>query len=443
MKILWFSHLVPYPQTGLGVLQRSYHLVRELATAHEVYLLAFVQRKIIEDLLGDVEAGLQQAREHLAHYCARVQFLAIPSERSHQGRARLAARSLAGSHPYTIRWLQSQEAERIARAWNGEFDFDLVHFDTLSLAPYRKLFTHGAHSLDHHNIESDMMLRRASIEKNRLKQFYFWQEGVRLRHYERLVCPQFDLNITCSRLDTGRLDAVAPGATVREVPNGVDTEYFRPDGGPEHPASLVFAGNLSWYPNAAAMLFFAERVWPELKKHFPAVTMDVIGANPPPRLAALAARDKDFRVHGFVPDVRPYIGAATLYVCPIMDGGGTKLKILDALAMGKAIVAHPIACEGIGVRDGHDVIFAESAREFVEKIVTLLASPQTRMELSRNARSLAESTYSYAEIGRQLVSELEQCRAVYVTNRNAEDRAHAWRTGQVPGLNRGQTAALH
>lgn len=412
MKVLWFSHLVPYPQTGLGVLQRSYHLVRELATAHEVYLLAFVQRKIIEELLGDVEAGLQQAREHLGHYCARVQFLAIPSERSQLGRARLAARSLVGPHPYTIRWLQSPEAERMAMAWNAEIDFDVVHFDTLSLAPYRELFTRGAKSLDHHNIESDMMLRRASIDKNRLKRFYFWQEGIRLQHYEQRVCPQFDLNITCSSLDTERLEAVAPGATVREVPNGVDTEYFRPDGGPERPASLVFAGNLAWYPNAAAMLFFADTVWPGLKRNFPGVTMDVIGANPPPRLSALAARDKDFRVHGFVPDVRPYIGPATLYVCPIMDGGGTKLKILDALAMGKAIVAHPIACEGIGVRDGHDVIFAEDAGEFVEKIVTLLGSPQMRMQLSRNARSLSESSYSYVVIGRQLVRELEQCRAL-------------------------------
>jgi glycosyltransferase involved in cell wall biosynthesis len=170
------------------------------------------------------------------------------------------------------------------------------------------------------------------------------------------------------------------------------------------------------------MLFFAESVWPALKKELPKVTMDVIGANPPPRLSTLAARDEGFRVHGFVPDVRPYINRAALYVCPIMDGGGTKLKILDALAMGKAIVAHPIACEGIGVRDGHDVLFARDSGEFVRAIVTLLGSPQKRRQLSDRARLLAESLYSYTVIGRKLVKELEECHERHVTNRVAAKR---------------------
>jgi polysaccharide biosynthesis protein PslH len=411
MKVLWFSHLVPYPETGLGVLQRSYHLVRELSRAHDVYLLAFVQRKIISDLLGDVDAGLQRAREHLGQYCTRVQFLPIPSERSGWARQWLAARSLVGAHPYTIRWLQSEHARKVAADWNAAIDFDVVHLDTLSLAPYRSMFPHCAKSLDHHNIESDMMLRRARIERHRLKRLYFWQEGLRLRRYERRVCPQFDLNITCSSLDTRRLEDVAPGVVAAEVPNGVDTEYFHPDGDHEQPRSLVFAGNMSWYPNGAAMLFFADEVWPTLKARVPGVTMDVLGGSPPPRLLALAAADEQFRVRGFVPDVRPYVNRAALYVCPIMDGGGTKLKILDALAMGKAIVAHPIACEGIEVQEGRDVIFARKPDEFADSIAMLLESPERRRKLALNARYLAESTYSYSFIGRRLVDAIERCRA--------------------------------
>ncbi|HEX4267612.1 MAG TPA: glycosyltransferase family 4 protein [Steroidobacteraceae bacterium] len=411
MKVLWFSHLVPYPEAGLGVLQRSYHLVRELSRAHDVYLLAFVQRKIIGDLLGDVEKGLERAREHLGEYCARVQFLPIPSDSSPSRRTWLAARSLIGAHPYTIRWLQSDIARKVAADWNASIDFEVVHFDTLSLAPYRGLFARAAKSLDHHNIESDMMLRRAQIEEHPLKRLYFWQEGLRLRRYESRVCPHFDLNITCSSLDTQRLERVAPGVAVTEVPNGVDTEYFHPNGDFEHSRSLVFAGNMSWYPNAAAMLFFADRVWPALKAKLPGVTMDVVGGSPPPRLSALAARDEDFRVHGFVPDVRPYIGRAAAYVCPIMDGGGTKLKILDALAMGKAIVAHPIACEGIDVQDGRDVIFAREPEEFATSIAMLLGNPELRGRLSLNARALAESSYSYSFIGRRLVSAIERCHA--------------------------------
>jgi glycosyltransferase involved in cell wall biosynthesis len=377
--------------------------------------LAFVQRKIIEDLLGDVVEGLNRAREHLSQYCARVQFLPIPSDSSSLRRTWLAACSLTGAHPYTIRWLQSDIAWSVAADWNAAIDFDVVHFDTLSLAPYRKIFRRGAISLDHHNIESEMMLRRARIEGHPLKRLYFWQEGLRLRRYERRVCPDFDLNITCSSLDTQRLERVAPGVTVAEVPNGVDTEYFFPNGNFEYPLNLVFAGNMSWYPNAAAMLFFADRVWPCLKAKVPGVTIDVIGGNPPPRLSALSERDGDFRVHGFVPDVRPYISRAAAYVCPIMDGGGTKLKILDALAMGKAIVAHPIACEGIEVQDGRDVIFARKPDEFVKSIATVLESPELRNQLSLNARSLAVSSYSYSFIGQRLVSEIERCRAFCVS----------------------------
>ena len=145
--------------------------------------------------------------------------------------------------------------------------------------------------------------------------------------------------------------------------------------------------------------------------------MDVIGANPSLRLSTLAARDGELRVRGFVPDVRPHITSAAVYVCPIMDGGGTKLKILDALAMGMPIVAHPVACEGINLRDGENVVFAREASEFVDAIAALLGNAQWRKRLSANARSLAESSYSYSVIGRTLVSALEHSYALHMSRR--------------------------
>jgi len=419
MNILWFSHLVPYPQTGPGVLQRSYHLVRELARAHRVHLLAFVQGKIVRDLLGDLDAGLATARQHLEEYCERVEFLPIPAEQKRLGRQMLAIRSLLGGHPYSIRWLQTERARRLLAGWSSGIDFDVVHFDTLSLAPYRRLFSHGAATLDHHNIESSMMLRRARMEPQPLRRLYFWQEGVRLRRFEQQMCPAFDLNITCSAVDTQRLRAVVPGVRVEEVPNGVDISYFRPDEGSEEPLSLVFAGNMSWYPNAAAMLFFAERVWPALKREVPQLQMNVVGGDPPARLKAIAKSDASFNVHGFVPDVRPYLHRSAVYVCPIMDGGGTKLKILDALATGKPIVAHPVACEGIEVVDGKHVLFAREPEEFVAQIVALLNSPERRRQMAHNGRALAESTYSYHAIGQKLIAEFERCSALHAQTRKS------------------------
>lgn len=415
-------------------MQRSYHLVRELARHHEVHLLAFVQRKIFKDLSRSVDEEIEIAREHLGQYCTKVRFLPIPSDHKRWGRAKLAATSLIGARPYTIQWLQSKEAWRVASQWNANTRFDIAHFDTISLAPYRRIFTHATLTLDHHNIESHMMLRRAGMERRPLRRLYFRQEGLRLERYERRVCPEFDLNITCSDLDTARLNAIVPQAYIAKVPNGVDTSYFFPAVQPELPNSLVFAGGMSQYANAAAMLFFADKVWPLLKQSVPEATIDILGSNPPDRLRELAVRDRNFRVHGFVHDVRRYIGQAALYVCPIMDGGGTKLKILDALAMGKAIVAHPVACEGISTQDGLNVVYARDSAEFVRQIADLLASPERRRSMSQNARALAESQYAYSAIGQILVTEFERVQSLKTSHRGGTDRVSGTQCGSESAL---------
>ncbi|MGH8626485.1 MAG: glycosyltransferase [Gammaproteobacteria bacterium] len=412
MKILWLSHLVPYPPTGCGVLQRSYNLIRELARWHEVHVLGFVQRQLFEDVGIDATAGTHAGCTELRGFCKEVEFLPIPSDRNRLGKPTLAAKSVFTRDPYSINWLKSSQMLRIALEWRDRGRFDLVHFDTISLAPYHGIFTGHTTTLDHHNIESHMMLRRAALEVNLVKRAYYWQEGKQLARYEVRMCPKFDLHITCSRLDSERLLAQIPGLEVCEIPNGVDVAYFRPDGHEPSPRSVAFAGNLSWYPNVSAMLFFAEQVWPLLHAAVPDVTMHVMGANPLPKLTGFAKANPNFRVHGFVPDVRPYLNDASVYVCPIIDGGGTKLKVLDALAMGKALVAHPVACEGIDVINGETVLFAHTPEEFVQQISGLFADRERARAMGAAARELAIYRYSYGSIGRRLGQIMEQCRDV-------------------------------
>ena len=246
------------------------------------------------------------------------------------------------------------------------------------------------------------MLRRAEQESNLLKKSYFLQEGYKLARYERQICHQFNLHITCSDLDSERLRRVIPGSWIDEVPNGVDVEYFFPTGCDQRPDSLVFAGGLNWYPNQQAMKFFTDEVWPRLKLRVPTVSMDVIGEAPPDFLRRLAEQDPNFKVHGFVDDVRPYLDRAAVYVCPISDGGGTKLKILDAFAMGKATVAHPVACEGIDAVPGKHVLYATTADEYVHQIESLFQTADLRMNMGISARQLILSKYSYQSIGTKL-----------------------------------------
>lgn len=401
MKILWLSHLIPYPPKG-GVLQRSYNLLRETAKRHDVHLVAFVQRDLLRRAFVDVDSGLDESHKALTAFCRDVRFVDIPSEKALWGKHMLALRSLFSRSPYTINWLRSDEMEQAIQTETSRHCFDVVHFDTISLAPYLSLLKTENSLLDHHNIESHMMRRRAEQENNWPRKLYFMQEAVKLLRYEKAMCDCFDVNITCSSLDSNRLAVISPRSRIEEIPNGVDDGYFTPRTGREVPGRLIFAGGLNWYPNRDAMLYFAREIWPELKRRYPQVSMDVIGANPPPELLAIARSDSAFKVHGYVDDVRPYLWQAAVYVCPIRDGGGTKLKILDAFAMAKATVAHPTACEGIDVIPGQNVLLAADPQDYVSKIGFLLSSPAEAEMLGANARRLVVDKYLYSSIGEKL-----------------------------------------
>jgi glycosyltransferase involved in cell wall biosynthesis len=406
MRILWLSHLVPFPPKG-GALQRSYNLLREVAHHHEVHLVAFVQGALLRQCFIDPDDGLEEARSELSTFCANVQFVPIPVERHPHGRTALLLGSLFTRDPYTINWLKSREMHRAVRDAMSRTPFDAVHFDTISLVPYARHVRGKRTVLTHHNVESHMILRRASNEHNWLKKAYMYQEGVKLRRIERATCPAFAWNVTCSALDSERLLSITKDVRIVEVPNGVDLEYFLPTDVEQRPESLIFAGRLSAYPNRKAARFIVEELWPRLKDAVPGVSLDLVGSDPPDEAVHLARRDECFRVHGFVDDIRPYLQRAKVFLCPITDGGGTKLKILDALAMEKAIVADPIACEGIDVVDGISVLFASTPEEYVDAVKLLLENANRRAEMGRAGRALVRDKYSYAALGRKLAETYE------------------------------------
>lgn len=397
-KLLWLSHLVPWPPKG-GVLQRSYYLLREAAREFDIHLLTFNQRA----LLGNV-AALEEAKAALSNICLVLNVLEIPSDRSKLHFIALALKSLVTKMPYTLKWLDSPTYKEVLDKALREFQYDVIHCDTISLAPFLtdKIYSSYKTVLNHHNIESHMMVRRAEKERNIAKRLYFVQEARKLYTTEREYCKKFTLNVTCSDLDRDRLVQETGVLKAEVIPNGVDLQYFCPAGLTEEKNLLVFVGGLSWYPNHAAMRFFFDQVWPSVRTKQKDLRIDVIGRNPPHWLKQIADADQAVHVPGFVDDARPYIERATVYVCPIMDGGGTKLKILDALAMGKAIVAHPVSCEGIDVQDEEHVLFALDRSEFVQQINRLLEDASLRRRLGQNGRHLVAQKYSYEQIGQHL-----------------------------------------
>ena len=408
MKIFWLSHLVPYPPKG-GVLQRAYHLLHEVAKYHEVDLLAFHQPGLMGPTVPSLDQGARESKEILSGFCGKVNYIPIDSEQQVLGTYRLALKSLVTADPYNINWLKSAQYACALQEMLQSNDYDLIHFDTISLLPYFDEVKHLPTVLDHHNIESHMLLRRADNENNMLKKWYFRQEGQRLEKIEKQICPQFSLNITCSEIDSQRLHEIAPASRVEVVPNGVDVEYFCPDKAIVQKKRLLFIGTLNWYPNIEAVRFIARELWPKLKAVLPGISVDIIGAQPPEDIVNLGNTDNDFNVHGFVDDILPYMNEAAVYVCPIMDGGGTKLKVLDALSMGKALVAHEIACEGINVKNGKNVIFAKSVDEYVVAIKRLIEDDELRRRMGLEARKLIEEEYAYDKVGRKLSGLYQQC----------------------------------
>lgn len=403
MRILWLSHMVPFPPKG-GMLQRAYHLLRGVAERNEVTLLCFNQRALIND-----EASRQEAIGELSKLVRVANVIDIPCDTRPLGRHLLALQSWLTGSAYTINWLRSARYRQAVHSAIEECAPDLVHFDTISLAPYRELVRDRPCTLNHHNIESSMMARRAELERHPLKARYFRTEARRLHAYEREHGSKFALHLTCSDLDMQRLAEICPGANIAVIANGVDLEYFVPgvSGAQEQPLSLIFAGGLSWYPNVSAVRFLLDHVWPQTRVEFPAATLTIVGRNPPEWLCAAAARDTRLKVTGFVDDVRPFLDRASVYVCPIFDGGGTKLKVLDAMAMAKPLVAHPIALEGIAAQPERHWISASDGPEFQSAIRRLFNDELLRRSLGRESRQLIERSYSFAQIGAALSQSFE------------------------------------
>ena len=214
----------------------------------------------------------------------------------------------------------------------------------------------------------------------------------------------FDTNLVVSRLDGERLQTICPTATTAVLANGVDVEYFRrrsPTSEVER-GHLIMVSGMNWFPNRDAVLQMADSVWPELTKAMPDARLTIVGASPPQAILDLAARDRRVTVTGFVDDVRPYMERAQVYLCPMRDGGGTRLKILDALAMGVPIVATQMALEGIDVVADTDVLVANDPGEFVSQIVRLVGDQALWKRLHTNGRAFVEQHFSWPVIRQEM-----------------------------------------
>lgn len=410
MRLLWFSHFIPFPPSG-GVLQRGFGLLTGLAQHFDVHLVALNQPRLVRQTAGEGRDVVDSLVRQLQPHCGSIRVLSIPAETARAGRARAALRALLLGRSYTETWLHSRAIGCELAASLERIRPDLVHFDTISLAPYvRQKALPIPASLGHHNIESQMMRRRATRESNTIKRRLLRGESGRILALERTYASQFDLHVVCSEVDARRLRRLTGMQAVHIAENGVldpeiDPTQLASEATFEHSTGrLLFVGRMSAYTNRDAAEYLAREIWPEVARKHPTARLDVVGSGPPPAVTELAARDERVRSWGFVPDLASILVPGSIFVCPVRDGGGTKLKILDAMNRGLPIVAHPVALEGIKVTRDKHVLVARTPGEFADSISRLLTSPQLRMSLASSAFALVRQQYAFVEISRTLAT---------------------------------------
>jgi glycosyltransferase involved in cell wall biosynthesis len=220
-----------------------------------------------------------------------------------------------------------------------------------------------------------------------------------MRRFERRTCTAARLTLAVSEPDRALLEETAPGARVVAIPTGVDTGYFSPRPGPERPG-LVFTGSMDWYPNEDGILHFAENTLPLIRREVPGTEVTVVGRDPSARLRAAAAR-AGLRLTGTVADVRPYVAESAVYVVPLRVGGGTRLKIFEALAMAKPVVSTTVGAEGLPLVPGRHFIQADDPGAFAGAVVSLLRDPERRGALGREGRRLVEQHYAWPQVARR------------------------------------------
>jgi len=396
MKVLFLSQIVPYPPHG-GVLQRGYNLLRELGREAEVHLLAFVH----PDVLPTAEA-IEQSRGALGAFCRRVEYFRLWPKASKAHHAAGLLMSAASSQPFSVIAHRSAEYQRRIDAVLAESPFDIVHADTVALSQFVRPGVRVPTVLTHHNIESMLMERRSKVEKGGLARRFLAREAAKLRAYEAAESPRFDVNVVVSVPDGEALATIAPGLRTAVVPNGVDVEYFSPRPDQETPA-LVYTGGMNMFANRDAVLWFCAEVWPRITASVPDVRFFAVGQDPPPELRELSVKDPRITVTGFVDDIRPYVSQAAVYVVPLRVGGGTRLKVLDAMASGKALVSTAIGCEGIAVRPGEHLLVADTPEAMAASTIALLNDPARRQTLGAAARRLVEQRYAWRVVGGQLL----------------------------------------
>lgn len=385
MRILMLTLVAPFPPDS-GPKIKTYNLIQYLGRHHEVTLVSLVRS--------------EQERAHaesLRGLCKEV--YTVPFRRSRVRDAVHLARSMLTGSSFIMSRDASPELRALLADLTSREQFDIIHPDQLNMAQFA-VDLPGALVLDEHNAVWTIVARMAGHDGPLPKRLFLDLEARRLRRYEGAICARFDALLAVSEPDLRFLELAANSASVAlppaaVVPIAIDAHGERPVERVEAPRTILSMATMFWPPNVDGVLWFANEIYPLVKREVPEASFAVVGARPPASVRRLAELDPSIAVTGYVADPRPYLEQTAALIVPVRAGGGMRVKILEALARGLPIVSTTIGYEGIELTPEQHLLVGDTPEAFAAALVRLLRDPALGRRLAADGRRVAEQVYDW------------------------------------------------
>jgi glycosyltransferase involved in cell wall biosynthesis len=398
MRILFLSPRQCWPPLS-GAKLREYYFARALGQHADITHVHFTEPGAAPLTCADLP------------FCRDV----IPVPKPHTYTPWKIVRGLTGHWPLPVlNYTSSEMSSALSRAGRGQ-QFDLVHLDSIHMAACVEPIAEAMGGkprvvYNWHNIESEVMCRYQAAEHSPVRRLYAAITAGQLTRLERSILHSAFGHVVCSDRERDQLLNMAPEARIAVVSNGVDVAYFENAATPDlSPTRIVFVGLMNYHANVEAAASFAHDVWPRLRSRLPGVPLTIVGADPAPAVLALRGVP-GIEVTGTVPDVRPYYREALAAVVPLRTGGGTRLKILEAMAAGVPVVSTPLGAEGLDVTPGENIILADpdDPDSWARELAALAESESHRRQLTESARQLVREHYDWTMLGESLFQAYSQ-----------------------------------
>jgi sugar transferase (PEP-CTERM/EpsH1 system associated) len=385
MKVLIISPRLPWPPRDGGSI-RVFQTLRHLSTRHSITLATSVVCE--EDLTY---------KSALEEFCEKVVVTVHPGNTA-EVLSRLCRGLLKGLPLIHGFYYNAELAAQIANL-TFETPYDIVQVEFPFMMPYLKTVSPRYPTkkiLSMHNIESLRFKRELQLSRWRKRQLLLLADRFVFPNWEEGALQHFNGIITVSEMERKWVENRVPGTIVETVPNGVDTAYFTPNGytDGEGEPYIIFTGAMDYPPNVDAAVWLCKEIFPELRKHIPTLGVKIVGKNPAKEVLALD-KGNGVVVTGTVEDIRSYIAGALAAVVPLRSGGGTRLKILEAMAMGRPVVSTTVGAEGLRVRPATNILLADDPAQFIAHIEFLMKSPTARRSLGESGRRLVVENYDW------------------------------------------------